>query len=85
MDLNSGDSVQQRRYVNLIDFDENGHGEIVGRVDLIALKECPSCYLMFKGSDYTYFYRCPLLQMPSESISGGYYKQYVMCSFLRIK
>lgn len=85
MDLNSGDSVQQRRYVNLIDFDEDGHGEIVGRVDLIVLKECPSCYLMFKGSDYTYFYRCTLLQIPSESISGGYYKQYVMCSFLRIK
>lgn len=70
MDLNSGDSVQQRRYVDVIDFDKNGHRVIVGWMDLFAHKECPSCYLMFKRSDCinclkrenkpdTYFYRCP--------------------------
>lgn len=42
MDLNSEDSVQQRRYVDMIDFDENGHREIVGQMDLFAHKECPS-------------------------------------------
>lgn len=43
MELNSGDSVQRQRFVNMIDFDEIGHRMIVGRMDQFAHKECPSC------------------------------------------
>lgn len=58
MELNSGDSVQRRRYVNIVDYDENGHRVEERQTDLFAHQECPSCNLMLKRSD-TYFYRCP--------------------------
>lgn len=51
MELNRGDSVQRQRFVNVIDFDENGHRVIVGQMDLFAHKECPSCYLMFNRKE----------------------------------
>lgn len=47
MELNSGDSVQRQRVVNVIDFDENGHRVIVGGMHPFVHKECQSCYLMF--------------------------------------
>lgn len=53
MELNSGDSVQRQRFGNVVNFDENGHRMIVGRMDLFAHKECPSCYnyLMFNRKE----------------------------------
>lgn len=51
MELNPGDSVQRQRFVNVVDFDENGHRMIVGRMDLFAHKECPSYYLMFNRKE----------------------------------
>lgn len=47
MELNLRDFVQRQRFVNVIDFDENGHCVIVGQMDLFAYKECRSCSLMF--------------------------------------
>lgn len=70
MEFNPGDSVQRQRFVNVVDFDENGHRMIVGRMDLFAHKECPSCYLMFNRKENfnrikrvdkggICFYKCP--------------------------
>lgn len=69
MELNPGNSVQRQRFVNVIDFDENGHRVVVGQMDLFAHKECPSCYLLFnrkdnfncakRGNKDIFFYRCP--------------------------
>lgn len=47
MELNSADFGQRQRFLNVIDFDENGHRVIVGGMHPLVHKECPSCYLMF--------------------------------------
>lgn len=80
MELNPGDSVQRQRFVNVIDFDENGHRVIVGRMDLFAHKECPSCYLMFnrkenfncvkRGKNDIFFYRCPCCKCRVNAFPG---------------
>lgn len=70
MAFNAGDSVQNQRNVNIVDYDENGHRVVVGQMDLFAHKECPSCFVMFKRSEClnsvkrenkpdTFFYQCP--------------------------
>lgn len=38
MEFNSRDSVQHRRYVDIVDYDKNGHRlvHVVGQMDLFA-------------------------------------------------
>lgn len=38
MELNRGDSVQRQRFVNVIDFDENGHRVVVGQLTYLLTK-----------------------------------------------
>lgn len=68
MDVNSEHSV--KRFVKIVNYDENGRRVVVGQMDLFAHKECPSCHLMFnraenlnclkrKSKPDAFFYRCP--------------------------